>query len=39
MYDKIRKWYKLGLWTEDQVLMAAEKGIVTDEQAADILGK
>ena len=39
MYERIRKWYKLGLWTEAQVLMAAEKGIITDEQAAEIIGK
>ena len=39
MYDKIKKWYKQGLWSADMVQAAADKGVITPEQAAEILGK
>lgn len=38
MYEKIKKWYKQGLWTEKMVLNAVGKGVITPEQAAEILG-
>lgn len=37
MYEKIEKWYKQGLWTEEMVLMAVEKGILITDEAAEIL--
>ena len=37
MYEKIKKWYKQGLWTEEMVLQAVEKGVLTTDQAAEIL--
>lgn len=37
MYKKIKKWYDMGLWTETMVLQAAEKGIITQEQAEEII--
>ena len=37
MYEKIKKWYAQGLWTEEMVLAAAKKGVLTEDQAADIL--
>ena len=37
MFDKIKKWYKQGLWSEPMVRTAVEKGIITDEQCAVIL--
>ena len=37
MKDKIAKWYRLGLWTEEMVMVAVEKGVITNEQAAEIL--
>ena len=37
MYEKIKKWYKQGLWTEEMVLDAVKKGIITEEQAKEIL--
>lgn len=37
MYNKIMKWYALGLWTADMVQTAANKGVITAEQAAHIL--
>ena len=37
MFEKIRKWYYMGLWTAEQVEKAVEKGVITEEQAAEIL--
>lgn len=37
MYEKIKKWYKQGLWSAEMVQNAVEKGILTPEQAAEIL--
>lgn len=39
MYEKIKKWYKQGLWTEAMVQNAVVKGKLTAEEANDILGK
>ena len=38
MKEKIAKWYKQGLWTADMVRNAVAKGILTAEEAAEILG-
>lgn len=37
MKEKIAKWYKQGLWTKAMVMNAVEKGVITNEQAAEIL--
>ena len=37
MYDKIKKWYMMGLWTQKMVWDAQEKGVLTYEQATKIL--
>ena len=37
MKEKIAKWYKQGLWTADMVQDAVDKGILTAEEAAEIL--
>ena len=37
MYEKIKKWYKQGLWTADMVKDAVTKGILTEDQAKEIL--
>ncbi len=39
MKDKIKKWYKQGLWTEEMVLKSVEKGVTTAEQAEEILNQ
>lgn len=39
MFEKIKKWYKQGLWTDTMVLNAVSKGKLTTEEADDILGK
>ena len=37
MYEKIKKWYKQGLWTEEMVRNAVSKGVLTEEHAKTIL--
>ena len=39
MDNKIKKWYKHGLWTAEMVQTAADKGVITQEQATEILGE
>lgn len=39
MKDKIAKWYKQGLWTEEMVCNAVDKGVLTADEAARILGQ
>ena len=38
MKNKIAKWYKQGLWSAEMVQNAVEKGILTADEAAKILG-
>jgi uncharacterized XkdX family phage protein len=38
MFEKIKKWYKQGLWTAEMVNKAVEKGVITPEEAAEIMG-
>lgn len=38
MYEKIKKWYAQGLWSETMVQNAVTKGVITEAQAAEILG-
>lgn len=38
MKDKIAKWYKQGLWSAAMVQDAVEKGVLTADEAAEILG-
>ena len=37
MFEKIKKWYKMGLWTELMVRQTLEKKVLTEEQVAEIL--
>ena len=37
MFNKIKKWYEQGLWTEKMVNDAVAKGIITPEQAEEIM--
>ena len=37
MYEKIKKWYKQELWTAQMVQNAVKKGVLTAEEAAEIL--
>lgn len=36
MFEKIKKWYKQGLWTAQMVDNAVAKGVLTQAQAAEI---
>lgn len=37
MFEKIKKWYKQGLWTETMVRNAFKKGVISEEQMMEIL--
>ena len=37
MYEKIKKWYEMGFWTDKHVEDAVEKGVITRDQADEIL--
>lgn len=37
MFERIRKWHKQGLWTEEMVRNAVMKGVLTEAQAEEIL--
>ena len=37
MFEKIKKWYKLGLWTEVMINNTFAKGVITEEQTIEIL--
>ena len=37
MFERIKKWYKQGLWDESKVQDAVKKGVITADQAAEIL--
>lgn len=39
MFEKIKKWYKQGLWTEAMVMNAVTKGVLTEDEASEILAK
>lgn len=39
MYEKIKRWYELGLWSEKQVREAVAKNVITPEQFKEITGK
>ena len=36
MYERIKRWYKLGLWTAAEVENAVKKGKLTSDEAAEI---
>lgn len=38
MFEKIKKWYKQGLWTAGMVEKAVEKGVLTAAQVEEVLG-
>lgn len=39
MKEKIKKWYKQGLWSEEMVQNAVKKGIITAEDYKEIVGE
>lgn len=38
MYEKIKKFYDMGLYTAEQVYMFYNRGIITAEQYENIIG-
>ena len=39
MYEKIKKYYDTGLWSEVRVRNMVVQGIITEEEYARIVGK
>ena len=39
MYEKIKKYYDTGLWSEERVRNMVIKGYITEEEYASIVGK
>lgn len=39
MFEKIRRFYKLGLYNAEQVYMFAAKGVITFEQYNEIVSE
>lgn len=37
MFERIKKWYEQGLWTEQMVRNAVMKGVLTEAQAEEVL--
>jgi uncharacterized XkdX family phage protein len=37
MFEKIKKWYQMGLWTAEMVQNAVSKEVITKEEAAEII--
>ena len=39
MYEKVKKYYNTGLWSEERVRNMVIKGVITEEEYASIVGK
>lgn len=39
MFEKIKRWFKQGLWTETMVRNAFTKGVITEDQLNIIIGE
>ena len=37
MFEKIKRWYELEYWTREMVLRAFDNGVITQEEAEEIL--
>ena len=37
MFEKIKKWYLMNLWTEEMVQNAVKKGVLSADEASEIL--
>lgn len=37
MYEKIKKFYALGLWTDEMVENAVVKGVITEDERNEII--
>ena len=39
MFEKIKKWYKQGLWSDEMLRNAVYKGVITIAEYEEITGK
>lgn len=39
MYEKIKNYYQLGLWSKERVRNMVEKGVISEEEYMSITGK
>ena len=39
MFDKIKRFYDMGLWSKGQVRNAVDKGVITPEEYKEITGE
>ena len=39
MFEKIKRWYSMGLWTDKMVANAVKKKVITTEQYKEITNK
>ncbi len=39
MFEKIKRWFEKGLWTQAMVHSAVEKGVITSKEYKTITGK
>lgn len=39
MYEKIKNYYQLGLWSKERVRNMVEKGIINEEEYKTIVGE
>lgn len=37
MYEKIKRFYELGLWSKEMVENAVNKGIITEKECQEII--
>ena len=39
MFEKIMRWFNMGLWTRSMVEQSAKLGVISPEECAAILGE
>ena len=39
MYERIKRYYELGVWDKERVRKAVEKGVITPQEYAQITGE
>lgn len=39
MYEKIKNYYQLGLWSKERVRNMVEKGVISEEEYETIVGE
>ena len=39
MYERIKRYYELGVWDKERVRKAVEKGVISAAEYADIVGE